>query len=211
MPAESTGSPDTRDRRFEVICGVTIAVFAALFAITDIGARHFSDDELIANNEKATAYQWYQAKTIRETIVESQGDTINLLIEAGVVSPEKSAAVEDLSAHATVEAARYAREKNEILLGSKAVGEENWAQDFNGEMGEIVGAAEWDTRARKLGAAGGKFDLATLLLQLSVVLGPISLVSSAPIVRKSFFRATILVGLVGVIGSVHAFSVAFSI
>jgi hypothetical protein len=24
--------------------GVTIAVFAALFAITDIGARHFSDD-----------------------------------------------------------------------------------------------------------------------------------------------------------------------
>jgi hypothetical protein len=110
-----------------------------------------------------------------------------------------------------VEAARYAREKNEILLGSKAVGEENWAQDFNGEMGGIVGATEWDARARELGDAGGKFDLATLLLQLAVVLGPISLVSSTPIVRKSFFRATVLVGLLGVIGSAHAFSVAFAI
>jgi len=209
--AETTDSPGTGDRRFEVMCGVTIAVFAALLAITDIGARHFSDDELIANNEKATAYQWYQAKTVRETIVESEGDTINLLIEAGVVPPEKLAAVEDLSAHASVEAARYAREKNEILLGSQAVGEENWAQDFNGEMGAIVGAAEWDHKARQLGAAGGKFDLATLLLQLSVVLGPISLVSSIPIMRRSFFRATVLVGLVGVIGSAQAFAVAFSI
>jgi len=50
-----------------------------------------------------------------------------------------------------------------------------------------------------------------LLLQLSVVLGPISLVSSARIVRRSFFRATVFVGLLGVIGSIHAFSVAFSI
>jgi len=209
--ADTTDSRGTGDRKFEVVCGVTIAVFAALLAITDIGARHFSDDELIANNEKATAYQWYQAKTVRETIVESEGDTIKLLIEAGVVPPEKLAAVEDLSAHASVEAARYAKEKNEILLGSQAVGEENWAQDFNGEMGEIVGAAEWDSRARELGVAGGKFDLATLLLQLSVVLGPISLVSSIPIMRRSFFRATVLVGLVGVIGSAQAFAVAFSI
>jgi len=209
--ADTTDSRGTGDRKFEVVCGVTIAVFAALLAITDIGARHFSDDELIANNEKATAYQWYQAKTVRETIVESEGDTIKLLIEAGVVPPEKLAAVEDLSAHASVEAARYAKEKNEILLGSQAVGEENWAQDFNGEMGAIVGAAEWDSKARELGAAGGKFDLATLLLQLSVVLGPISLVSSIPIMRRSFFRATVLVGLVGVIGSAQAFAVAFSI
>jgi len=210
MAVESRGGSGT-SRRFEVKCGVTIALFAAIFAITDIGARHFSDDELIANNEKATAYQWYQAKTVRETIVESQGATIDLLIEAGVVPPEKLAAVEDLSARATVEAARYDREKNEILLGSKAVGEENWAQDFNGEMGQIVGAAEWDTRARDLGVAGSKFDLATLLLQLSVVLGPITLVSSAPIVRKYFYRGTVVVGLFGIIMSAHAFRVAFAI
>jgi hypothetical protein len=210
MPAEPK-DPNGVRRRFDVLCGVTIAVFAAILAITDIGARHYSDDELIANNEKATAYQWYQAKTVRETVVEGQVATMMVLIEAGAVEPDKVAAVEAIAADTAAEVERYGREKNEILLGSKVVGQANWAQDFNGEMGEIIGANEWDRTARDLGAAGGKFDLSTLLLQLSVVLGPISLVTSTPIVRNSFFRATVAAGLIGTIASVLAFRAALAI
>jgi len=33
-------------------------------------------------------------------------------------------------------------EKTEILLGSKQVGQANWAQDLDGEMGKIVGVKE---------------------------------------------------------------------
>jgi hypothetical protein len=210
MQALIQDEPTGASRRFEVLCGVTIAVFAAILAITDIAARHYSDDELIAHNEKATAYQWYQAKAVRETVVETQGSTIELLVAAGVVPPEKLAAIQDLSNRTQVEAARYAREKSEILLGSKVVGEDNWAQDFNGELGAIVGATEWEIKARRLGAAGGKFDLATLLLQLSVVLGPITLVSSTDILRKWFLRATVTVGLLGAIGSALAFHTALA-
>jgi hypothetical protein len=210
VPAEPE-DPNSGSRRFDVLCGVTIAVFAAILAITDIGARHYSDDELIANNEKATAYQWYQAKTVRETVVEGQLATIRVLIEAGAVQPDTVEAVEDIAAQAAAEVDRYGREKNEILLGSNVVGQANWAQDFNGEMGEIIGATEWERTAKDLGAAGGKFDLATLLLQLSVVLGPISLVTSTPIVRNAFFRATVAAGLVGTIASALAFRAALAI
>ena len=216
------GSPDSdaapgdeiagdASRSFELKCGVTIAVFAAILAITDIGGRHYSAESLIANNEKATAYQWYQAKAVRQTVVEAEVATLKVLMEIGAVREDRIGAVEEIAAGAYAEAERYEREKAEILSGSDAVGEANWAQDFNGEMGQIVGANEWDGRAKDLGEAGHLFNLSTLLLQFALVLGPISLIAAIPILRKSFMGGAMAFGLGGSIASVIAHLRAFSI
>ncbi|MBL8431496.1 MAG: DUF4337 family protein, partial [Dechloromonas sp.] len=49
---------------FEMICGLTLAILAAVLAITDLGAGKYGDDEIIAHNQKANAFEWYQAKGI---------------------------------------------------------------------------------------------------------------------------------------------------
>ena len=55
---------------FEMICGLTLAVLAAVLAITDIGGGRFGDDEIIAHNQKTNAFNWYQAKAVKESLID---------------------------------------------------------------------------------------------------------------------------------------------
>ena len=141
-------------RSFETWCGVVIAVFAAVLAITDLGGGKYGDDELIAHNEKGGAYLWYQSKGIKETLVEGQRDTLKALVEAGSIKPEQLPAIRKMVESLDADAARYGKEKKEILLGSKAVGQENWVQDVGGEMGKVTGAQEWQAKADVLNEIG---------------------------------------------------------
>ncbi|HKV12361.1 MAG TPA: DUF4337 domain-containing protein, partial [Thermoanaerobaculia bacterium] len=188
-----------------------IALFAAVLAVTDLGAGKFGDDELIAHNEKNNAYLWYQSKGIKETLVEGQRDTLQSLVDAGSIKPEQLPAVQGLIGKLDGKVERYGKEKKEILLGSAAVGPEGWAQDMNGEMGKVRGAKEWESEALALGGAGDVFDYSTLFLQICLVLGAISLVVQGGGTRKSFFLAMIGLGVIGTVFSALAFYQAFGI
>lgn len=203
--------PEEKGRNFEVLCGVVIALFAAILAVTDLGAGKFGDDELIAHNEKNNAYLWFQSKGIKETLVEGQRDTLQTLIEAGSIRPEQLAGIQGLIAKLDGKAARYGKEKTEILQGSATVGQANWVQDVEGEMGKVVGAKEWEAQATALGGAGDTFDLATLFLQICLVVGAISLVVQGTGTRRSFFLGMIVLGAVGTVFSILAFQQAFAI
>jgi hypothetical protein len=192
-------------RRFETWCGVVIALFAAVLAIADLGAGKYGDDELIAHNEKGGAYLWYQSKGIKETLVEGQRDTLKALVEAGAIKPEQLPAIQTMVQSLDADAARYGKEKKEILLGSKAVGQENWAQDVGGEMGKVTGAQEWQAKADVLNDVGDVFDYATLFLQLCLVLGAMSLILQDAKLGRIFFLAMIVLGLVGTGFAVRAF------
>src|SRR6185295_18168778 len=109
--------PETGSKSFETICGVVIAFFAAVLAITDLGAGKYGDDELIAHNEKGGAYLWYQSKGIKETLVEGQRDTLEALVEAGSIRPEQLPAIQATIRGLDADATRYGKEKKEILLG----------------------------------------------------------------------------------------------
>lgn len=209
-PAAEAGSEET-GKRFEALCGILIALFAAVLAITDLGAGKFGDDELIAHNEKNNAYLWYQSKGIKETLVEGQRDTLQALVDAGSIRPEQLPAVQGLIGKLDGKAGRYGQEKTEILLGSATVGRENWAQDVDGEMGQVVGAKEWEGKATALDSAGNAFDSATLFLQMCLVLGAISLVVQASGTRRTFFLGMIVLGLAGAVLSALAFYQAFGI
>lgn len=196
---------EEKSNRFEGWCGLTLAVFAAVLAVTDLGAGKYGDDELIAHNQKNGAYLWYQSKGIKETLVEGQRDTLKALVQAGSIRPEQLPAIETMVVSLDADATRYGKEKKEILLGSKAVGQESWVQDVGGEMGKVVGANEWEALAGSLEKAGDIFDYATFFLQLCLVAGAMSLILQVERMRWSFFTAMVLLGLIGSAFSVQAF------
>lgn len=195
-------------KSFEVVCGVVIALFAAVLAITDLGGGKYGDDELIAHNEKGSAYLWYQSKGIKETLVEGQRDTLQALVLADAIRSEQRPAVDALIQKLEAKVQRYGKEKKEILLGSSAVGKENWVQDVEGEMGKVTGANQWQAQAEALGDVGDQFDYATFFLQLCLVFGAISLVIQRTGLRRTFFWIMNGLGTMGLLVSVYAFYLA---
>ena len=208
MSASDAEKGDGKSSTFEMICGLTLAVLAAILAITDLGAGKYGADEIIAHNQKANAFDWYQAKGIKESLVEGQRDMLQLLIDAGVVAVDNQERMSGLLASLNQEIDRYKKEKKEILRGSSAVGEGNWVLEQDGERGRIKGAKEWEAEAEALGVVGDTFDLATLFLQLCLVMGAISLLLKGERLRNAFYGMKIGLGAVGSYFSVLAFSQA---
>lgn len=190
---------------FEVRCGVVIAVFAAVMAVSDLVAGKYGDDEIIGTNEKAAAYMWYQSKSVKETLVEGEKSLLESLKKAGALRPEAQSAIDDHLVSLNKRILRYKKEKNEILRGSKTVGPENWAQDLDGKLGQIIGAQEHETHLATLAVAGDRFDMATLFFQLCLVLGAMSLVLKKENLQKSFFAGMCILGCIGTVVSLWAF------
>ena len=196
------------DNRFEMKCGVLIAIFAAVMAVSDMFAGKYGEDEIKFINEKSSSYMWYQAKSIRETVVEGQRDLINTLVEGQIVTGEY---VEKLNKHnqgLSQDIAKYKKEKKEILLGSNKVGKENWAQDIDGKLGQVVGALEYQEKIEILGKAGDQFDLSNLFFQICLVMGAISLVLKKPKLQSIFFYVMVTLGCVASVFSVVAYNIA---
>jgi hypothetical protein len=194
--------------RFELICGLTIAVLAAILAITDLGAGKYGDDEIIGNNVKANSYAWYQSKSVKQSLVEGQRDLLRTLIDSGSVRSEQVETLQTYMKDLEEQIQRYGREKRELLLGSAGVGRENWVQEVDGTYGKVIGAKEWERKVDALATAGDLFDFALLFLQLCLVVGAVSLVLQQSSLKWSFYWAMLGLGIVGIVFSVRAFGVA---
>jgi hypothetical protein len=204
MSEETTGS----SKKLEIYCGLLVAVFAAVLAITDLGGGRYGGDEMIAVNEKSSAYLWYQSKGIKHDLTEGRSELLQSLVTSGAIAEDKKAVIDSLTSLLNKKMKKYDKQKEEILLGSAKVGKENWVQDIEGKYGVVIGAKEWEETAEKLGRAGDYFDGATLFLQLCIVMGAISLISSSNKSRLNFFIAMIVLGTIGSIITVYAFLLA---
>ncbi len=193
---------------FEIKCGLVIAIFAALMSITDLFSGKYGDDQMRAINEKSAAYMWYQAKSIRSSIVEGQRELIVSLQKADLF--QRGPASEAVNSHLDnleKKVVKYEKQKNEILLGSKNVDQKEWAQDVDNKMGQVVGAKELEKQIEIYDKAGNNFNLANLFFQLCLVTGAIALVTKRDALRNRFFYAMISLGGLGVSFSVFAFTV----
>ena len=190
---------------FEIICGLTLAVLAAVLAVTDLGAGKYGDDEIIAHNQKANAFQWYQAKGIKQSLVEGQRDMIRIMLDSGVIPAENREKMSGMMAGLDAEIGRYKQERKEIMLGSRGVGQENWVLDEGGKLGQVKGAREWEAETTTLGAVGDTFDIATFFLQICLVMGAISLIIKGVRMRNTFYGLMLLLGVVGTTYSVMAY------
>lgn len=196
-------------KKIETYCGLLLAVFAAILAITDLGGGKYGDDEMIAVNEATRAYNWYQSKSIKETVNEGNRDMINFLLASGAISADKISALEGDTAMLNKKIKKYKLEKEEIKRGSANIKKENWIQEDNdGKLGNVMGADEWEALASKLGDAGDYFDRATLFLQLCLVLGAISIISPSDKSKNNFFYGMIIFGIIGTGVTCYAFYLA---
>jgi hypothetical protein len=210
MNAAAQEEKTERSDKWDVIFGLVLSIFAAILAINELGAGKFGDDELQLGNEKTKAYMWYQSKSIKESLTKGQYDLIDVLGQSGAISADKAAAMSTLKDKLKDDVSRYKKEKEEILKGSKAVGPENYAQDVDGKMGVVTGAKELEDRQEKLGESGDKFDIATLFLQISLVLGAIGLIAKSPKVRLYFLTGLVSLGIIGSVFCVWAYRLAFA-
>lgn len=209
--ASATKKADDDDpvkKKYELIFGFVISLFAAVLALNELAAGKYGDDELQLNSEKTSAYLWYQSKGIKSTLVEGQRDLLRALVEGGAVGGDKVSTMQKQAAILDQKVARYEKEKDEILRGSAAVGKDNWRQEVDGELGKVTGVKPIETKLDQLGKAGDKFDLATLFLQLGLVLGAIGILMSQERMKRVFLGGLFGMGIAGTICSSLALRLA---
>lgn len=182
--------------RSEAVGGVLIAFFAALMAISQMVNGELEEEMMIAHNKVVNYSNWYQSKSIKETLKESELDYLNTLVISEMAPAEKLGDILLKMEDVKEDMARYKAEKTEILLGSSSVGRENWAQDLDGKMGQIVGVQEWEALAEEYDIATKKFDLGMLFFQISIVLGAVCIIIyDNPKLQKAFILLMIAFGI----------------
>ncbi len=196
---EESVSIEDGNSRFEMMAGIVIAVFTAILAINGLAGDSYGSSILLANTEKASAYDWYNSKGIKQILAEGQADTMSGLLDSGIITASKQADFQTEIDKVTAKSERYLKEKNEILKGSANLPQDEWIQDVNGELGQVVGAQEWEQEIEKLDKAGTKTDLADLFLQICLVMGAISLVMQKPRYKRMFLSLTVVLGSLGAI------------
>jgi hypothetical protein len=204
MADDKERAENRAEARFETICGVILALFAAILAWSDMQAGNVAEDRALAANDQVSTYSWYQSKSIKQNLAENTHELLTALSAADAFSASQSMLELKLKDMQT-DIDRYGKEKTEILKGSSIVGEENWTQDMDGQMGVITGADQYKERVDSLGAIDNTFDSAGLFLQLCLVLGALSLVFKQPLPRYGFLLAMIAVGFVGIIYTAQGF------
>lgn len=195
--------------RAEAVGGVLIAFFAALMAISQMINGELEEEMMIAHNKVVNYSSWYQSKSIKESLKESELDYLQALLESGVVKEDRIINIEEKIENVERQIAKYDSEKTEILIGSANIPEENWAQDLDGEMGKIIGINEWESLADEYDFATKKFDLGMLFFQISIVLGAVCIIIyDNPKLQKTFIIIMIISGIMGLLLSIYGYSLA---
>ncbi len=195
--------------RAEAIGGVLIALFAALMAISQMVNGELEEQMMIAHNNVVSYSSWYQSKSVKETLKESELDYLSVLISSGMVTEENVPVIQEKIAMVKNQITKYGAEKVEILNGSLQVGKENWVQDLDGELGKIVGVKEWERLAATYDYATKKFDYGMLFFQICIVLGAVCIIIyDNPILQKSLIVLMIVFGVIGTILSCYGYILA---
>ena len=195
--------------RAEAIGGVLIALFAALMAISQMVNGELEEEMMIAHNNVVSYSSWYQSKSIKESLKESELDYLHALIESGIVSGDKTNLIEQKISVVEKKIEKYDAEKTEILLGSSQVGKENWVQDIEGEMGKITGVKEWEQLTQTCDYATKKFDYALLFFQICIVLGAVCIIIyDSPALQKGLIVLMIIFGIIGTFLSIYGYTLA---
>ncbi|MDX1364006.1 DUF4337 family protein [Arenibacter latericius] len=188
----------------ETLGGILIAAFAALLATTELINSYLEEQTIISQNQQVSYSNWYQAKSIKQNLKESELDFLKTIMEIGIAPPEKHQNLKNIMAHTKSMVMKYEAEKTELLVGSSNIPRQYWAQDLDGEMGKIVGVKEWITRAQKYEGASQKMDLAKLLFQICIVLCAVCIViRDNKKIQSNFIFLSIFFGALGLASAVY--------
>src|SRR2546428_732299 len=75
---------DEKAMSFEKMCALSLALLAAVLAVTDLGAGKYSS--AYANSQRAYMHEWYNAKGIKQNLAESHAEMLTALVDSGSIS-----------------------------------------------------------------------------------------------------------------------------
>ncbi len=170
---EGVGLPEpaAADKTFERRVALVTAIIAVVMAFSALGGSNSTKEMLLAQQQASDQWAFYQAKVIREHLYRTQAEQakVALLAQGKTMPAEARRALEEVQARFEAEAARYAKEKNEIEPQAKKL------------------EAQRDMAATK----DQSFDYASVLFQIAIVLGSVAILSAsrAVLVACLFFGA----------------------
>ncbi len=137
-----------------------IAVLAALLAVVEVAGGNAEQDASKHNIDASNLWAFYQAKTIRQTVLRAQSD--RLAVELPALGPERQEAARKLAASWQADIARYESEPG---------------PDGGEGRRELVARAKATEAQRDLALAkDDMFDFASAAMQLAIVLASASVV-----------------------------------
>ncbi|GGW40633.1 DUF4337 family protein [Arenibacter certesii] len=194
----------------ETIGGILIAAFAALLAITELINSNLEEQTIISQNQQVSYSNWYQAKSIKQNLKESELDFLKAFMEIGIVPPEKHQNFKNIMAHTKSMVIKYEAEKTELLVGSSNIPRQYWAQDLDGEMGKIIGVKEWISMTQKYEEASQKMNFAKLLFQICIVLCAVCIViRDNKKLQSNFIYLSLFFGALGITSAIYGCVLAF--
>jgi hypothetical protein len=174
-------------KRFTRRVALTTALYAVILAVTALGGNNSMKEMLLAQQEAANRWAFYQAKNMRENLYKIQRSNLeaDLQERAEHLKPEARARFESRIKEAGDEEVRYATEKKDIEGEAKKAEQE---RDLNKKKNPY-------------------FDFAEVLLQISIVMASLAILSSS----RPVFRFSLAVAAVGGILSFNGFTLVFRV
>ncbi|MBS1555081.1 MAG: DUF4337 family protein [Bacteroidetes bacterium] len=191
---------DGRPHNAEMRIAYMIAFFAAALSIIEIGANNYRDREIVSVNKKMTEYSLYHSKILNETLMRGERDLLEDLVRAGAIIPKDTLIIHERLGKFDMELDLIRRQQSELMNGSASIETARWAMpDINNQLGKIKGLRQWEYEVAALDVAGDKFDLACLLLELSLVMGAMGFIVRLQQGRNLFRWLMAIFGALGII------------
>jgi len=77
---------EEKQDHFDTICGILLALFAAVLAVAGLGGGNTAKGQMVAQTEKGSAYEWYNSKSIKQSLARGQLDSLESMLKAGVIA-----------------------------------------------------------------------------------------------------------------------------
>lgn len=173
---EATHSAAHSGRKADRFVGLLISILALMLAVAEMQGKSAQTNALAYNIEASNLWSFFQAKTIRQTVVRTAGE------EASLTLPEGPALKKQLDAwKATVDRWESEPSTNE------------------GRRELMTRAKETERKRDEAFAKYHAFEVASLVLQLGIVLASVTLISG--LLGFAFASATLgAVGLALLVG-----------
>lgn len=208
MPEEIPAEKNIVEETFQKKLGLTMALIATIFSISGWIAGGYSSTQSGAEQKIAYMHDWYNAKGIKQSLAEGQRDLLKALMESETISGDKVATLQQNIEATNANIARYKKEKVEMTLGSKAVGQGNWVQEIDGKLGLIEGTKELERKVTSLAPALNRFQMSYLFFQLSLFAGSVSLMNNNMKLKHILLWILIMLGTIGTGLATYAWLVA---
>jgi hypothetical protein len=178
---------ELKGKKFTRRVALTTAIFAVLLAITSLGGNNAMKEMLLAQQQSSDQWAFYQSKVMREHLYRTQKMQMETsLIERGkLMTAEARKHYEEQIKKIGEEEERYKKEKLPIEQEAKKLESE---RDINRSKDPY-------------------FDYAEVLLQISIVLASIAILSSS----HAVFAFSMVSAVIGSVLSINGYLLIFRI